>query len=335
MDPLTQGVLGATLPQATAAKKGTAAAAGLLGFLAGMAADLDVLIRSSTDPLLFLEYHRQFTHSLIFIPVGGFLCALLLHKLLGKRRGLSFRQSFLFCTLGYATHALLDACTTYGTMLFWPFSDARIAWNTISIIDPLFTLPLLLLIVLAGLKKRPALARVALAWGVAYMSLGLWQRNQAMEMGYEIAMERGHTPLRLEAKPSFANLLVWKVVYETENKFYVDAVRASLSPEVFPGSSVDKLELARDFPWLDKSSQQARDIERFRWFSDGYVARDPRHRNRVIDIRYSMIPNEVAPLWSIELQPTAGVADHVAYLIHREPLGDRVELMRTMVVGGN
>ncbi len=48
-----------------------------------------------------------------------------------------------------------------------------------------------------------------------------------------------------------------------------------------------------------------------------------------------MIPNEVAPLWSIELQPAAGPDDHVAYLIHREPLGDRVELMRTMVVGGN
>ena len=335
MDPLTQGVLGATLPQATAAKKGTAAAAGLMGFLAGMAADLDVLIRSSTDPLLFLEYHRQFTHSLIFIPVGGLLCALLLHKLLGRRRNLTFRQSFLFCTLGYATHALLDACTTYGTMLFWPFSEVRIAWNTISIIDPLFTLPMLLLIVLAGVRKQPAFARIALLWAVAYMNLGLWQRNQAMEMGYEIAMERGHTPLRLEAKPSFANLLVWKVVYETQSKFYVDAVRASVSPEVFPGSSIDKLELARDFPWLDKNSQQARDIERFRWFSDGYVARDPRHHNRIIDIRYSMIPNEVAPLWSIELQRTAGVGDHAAYLIHREPLGDRVELMRTMVVGGN
>ena len=63
------------------------------------------------------------------------LCALVLHHLLGRRRGLSFRQSWLYCTAGYATHAVLDACTTYGTMLLWPFSDARFAWNTISIID--------------------------------------------------------------------------------------------------------------------------------------------------------------------------------------------------------
>ena len=61
MDPLSQGVLGAALPQATAARGRYAGSAGVLGFLAGMAADLDVLIRSSTDPLLFLEYHRQFT----------------------------------------------------------------------------------------------------------------------------------------------------------------------------------------------------------------------------------------------------------------------------------
>ena len=68
MDPLTQGVVGAALPQATR-RKTQVGIAGAFGFVAGMAADLDVLIRSETDPLLFLEYHRQFTHSLIFVPV--------------------------------------------------------------------------------------------------------------------------------------------------------------------------------------------------------------------------------------------------------------------------
>ena len=63
MDPLTQGVLGASLPQASTARS-YVGIAGLFGFIAGMAPDLDVLIRSDTDPLLFLEYHRQFTHSL-------------------------------------------------------------------------------------------------------------------------------------------------------------------------------------------------------------------------------------------------------------------------------
>tara|TARA_B110000503_G_scaffold12013_3_gene16228 strand:- start:40580 stop:41578 length:999 start_codon:yes stop_codon:yes gene_type:complete len=317
MDPLTQGLLGAALPQASSAPR-YAASAGLLGFLAGMAADLDVLIRSASDPLLFLEYHRQFTHSLVFIPLGGFICALVLHALLGRRRGLTFRQTWLFCTLGYATHALLDACTTYGTMLFWPFSDARIAWNTISIIDPLFTIPLLLAVVLAARRRKPLYARIGMVWALSYMALGLWQHNEAQDMGYALAAQRGHTPLSLEAKPSFANILVWKIVYETDGRFYVDAVRSGVAPKVFEGSSVPKLDVGRDMPWLDPGSQQARDIERFRWFSNGYIALDPLHIHRVIDIRYSMIPNEVSPLWSIKLDPQLGREAHAAYLVHRD-----------------
>lgn len=333
MDPLTQGLLGAALPQATTTRR-YAASAGILGFLAGMSADLDVLIRSSADPLLFLEYHRQFTHSLIFIPFGGLICALVLHFAIGRRRGLSFYQSWLFCTLGYATHAMLDACTTYGTMLFWPFSDARIAWNTISIIDPLFTLPLLLGVVLAALRRRPLYAQIALVWALCYMALGLWQRNEAIDMGRDIAVQRGHEPIRLEAKPSFANVLVWKVVYETDDRFYVDAVRAGIAPRVFEGDSVQKLDIDRDMPWLDRASQQAKDIERFRWFSNGYIARDPLHDNRVIDVRYSMIPNEVAPLWSIELHRDAKEGDHADYLVHRDSGDGRVERLWSMLTGG-
>ena len=66
--------MGAAAAQAVARPR-QVAVAGLLGALAGMAPDLDVLIRSSVDPLLFLEYHRQFTHSLVFIPLGAALCA--------------------------------------------------------------------------------------------------------------------------------------------------------------------------------------------------------------------------------------------------------------------
>jgi len=333
MDPITQGALGASLPQAS--HRGEKfAAAGLMGFLSGMAPDLDVLIRSSTDPLLFLEYHRQFTHSLIFIPFGGLICALVLHNVLGRRNALSFRQSWLFCTLGYATHAVLDACTTYGTMLFWPFSDVRIAWNTISIIDPLFTLPLLAGVILSARRSRPLFATVALCWALFYMALGLVQRDAAVEMGREIAAERGHVPLRLEAKPSFANILVWKVVYETDDRYYVDAVRAGVSPAVFPGESVQKLVVERDFPWLDMNTQQAVDIERFRWFSNGYVAMDPNNPNRVIDIRYSMLPNEVAPLWSLELRRDAAPDEHADYVTHRRTGPDTGSRLWQMIGGG-
>ena len=78
MDPVTQGVLGASVGQA-ASRASDLRAAAVLAALSGMAPDLDVLIRSDVDPLLFLEYHRHFTHSLVFIPFGALLCAGVFH----------------------------------------------------------------------------------------------------------------------------------------------------------------------------------------------------------------------------------------------------------------
>lgn len=332
MDPLTQGALGAAAPQAFA-KRGDIVSAALLGFLAGMAPDLDVLIRSPSDPLLFLEYHRQFTHALIFIPLGGVLCGLVLHWLLGRRRGLTQKQSILFCTLGYATHAVLDACTTYGTMLLWPFSDARIAWNTVSVIDPLYTLPLLTLIVFAALHRRPALARIALAWALIYPSIGLLQRERAVDAGWQLAAERGHQPSRLEAKPSFGNLLLWKIVYETADNYYVDAVRVAGDVQVYTGEKLEKLVIARDLPWLDPTSQQARDIERFRWFSNGYIAKSTTLDNGITDIRYSMIPNRASGLWSIVVSPDAGAGEHVGYQARRDTNAGQLTVFRSMLLG--
>ena len=122
MDPLTQGALGASLAQPFS-KSSHILIVGILGFLSGMAPDLDVLIRSKSDPLLFLEFHRQFTHSLIFIPIGGMICASVFHILFAKRARLTFKQTYLYCTLGFATHGLLDSCTSYGTQLLWPFTN--------------------------------------------------------------------------------------------------------------------------------------------------------------------------------------------------------------------
>ncbi|MCJ2376269.1 metal-dependent hydrolase [Vibrio sp. ZSDZ34] len=332
MDPLTQGVLGASLSQSVS-KKQHLVIAGVLGLLAGMAPDLDVLIRSQSDPLLFLEFHRQFTHSLFFIPIGSVLCALVLHPLIAKRCGLSFKQSWLYCALGFSTHALLDACTTYGTQLFWPLTNERYAWNTVSVIDPLFTLPILLLLVFATLKKIPWMARIAFLWALVYPTLGMIQRDRAEAAGWQLAQERQHEPTQLVAKPSFANILVWKVVYETEDSYYVDAVRAGTSIKIYPGESVAKLDVDRDFPWLDPNSQQAIDIERFRWFSNGFLAKHPSDEMSIIDVRYSIVPNQLDALWSIKLSPLATADTHVEYNTHRNNTQASRQLLFDMLLG--
>ena len=71
MDPISQAVVGATLTQSVTKKKKSQILTCFIGALAGMDADIDVIFQSQTDPLMFLEFHRQFTHSLLFIPVGG------------------------------------------------------------------------------------------------------------------------------------------------------------------------------------------------------------------------------------------------------------------------
>jgi len=332
MDPISQGSLGASLPQAFS-RKATIGAATFCGWLSGMAPDLDTFIRSDTDPFLRLEFHRQFTHSLIFIPVGALLCAVLFYYLFTKRRQISFKLTYLFCFLGYATHGMLDACTSFGTQLLWPFTDHRFAFNTISIVDPLFTLPLLALVITAAVRKNPLFGKIALAWVLLYQGFGVYQHFRVESIGYELAAERGHTPIRLEVKPGFANLLLWKVIYEIEDGYYTDAVRAGTSVKVWRGKFIPRLDIDRDLPWLDKNSQQAKDIERFAWFSKGYLALDAENPYRVTDMRYSLVPNEATGMWSIWLNPEAGRDEHVEMKQDRPTGGPRFKRFFEMLLG--
>ena len=332
MDPITQGVVGASAALATSTQKHAKAAA-LLGLLGGMAPDLDVLIRSDHDPLLFLEFHRQFTHSLLFSPIGGLSVALILFALLGRRLPLSFKQYFVYCTLGYATHAMLDACTTYGTLLFWPFSDMRVAWNNISVIDPVFSIPIIVLITVGVCRRQPHIAALAMIWAVAYLSLGTVQRERVKATAWELASSRGHTPIKLEAKPSLGNILLWKTIYQTDQYYYVDAVRSGWNMKIYAGESIQKLDIERDFAWLDRQSQQARDIERFRWFSNGYLAPHPERPHHIIDIRYSMLPNKASGLWGIGLSPHASHNQHVSYEVFRQADAETSQQLWNMLRG--
>ena len=316
MDPLSQGVIGAVAAQQKTTKNHFVIAT-ILGFLSGMSADLDIFIRSSNDPLLYLEFHRQFTHSLIFIPIGGFLCAIFFYYLFLRNKDITFKQTYIYSTLGYATHGLLDSCTTYGTQLLWPFTDDRVAWNTISIIDPLFTIPLLSLITLAVIKKKKIVSYLALFWVIFYSIFGLIQKERAEAIGNELAISRGHDVVNVVAKPSFANLIVWKIIYTTKDSYYIDAVRLGLEENIIKGVRIDKLNIHKSFPWLDLQSQQARDIKRFSWFSNGYLALSETYPNRIIDIRYSTLPNEGDGLWGIELRPDANQNDHVVTISNR------------------
>lgn len=330
MDPVTQGAFGAGWAQ-SAAHKEKLLPATIVGCVSGMAPDLDIFISSSSDPLLFLEYHRHFTHSLIFIPLGALICALVLFRWAPGR--LSFRETYLFAFLGFASHGVLDACTTYGTLLLWPFSDARIAWNNVSVIDPLFTIPVGILIILAWRKGSPRYAHVALGWAVAYLAFGLFQTQRASDAATDLALSRGHIPARVQAMPAIASLLLWKSVYEHNGRYYIDAIRTGFGATVFEGDSVEKLDTKSHFPWLAPDSQQASDIERFRRFTGDYLGLDEERPNSIIDMRYSMIPNETDSLWGIVLAQGAPETEHVRFYTDRGVAPGRAHRLLAMLLG--
>ncbi|MFT7530055.1 MAG: inner membrane protein, partial [Gammaproteobacteria bacterium] len=204
---------------------------------------------------------------------------------------------------------------------------------SISIIDPIFTLPLLALAGITAYTKRLLFARLAMLWVILYLGLGVVQRERVETIGLELALSRNHQPVRLVSRPAFGNLLLWKTIYETDDKYYVDGVRSAVDVTIFPGQSIEKLNLERDFPWLQKDSQQANDINRFEWFSSGFVAIHPNHTNRVIDVRYSMLPNEIDPLWMIELDPEKSIEQHVDFLQQRAGAREKLGVLWQMLLG--
>ncbi|MBL94526.1 MAG: hypothetical protein CFH06_01102 [Alphaproteobacteria bacterium MarineAlpha3_Bin5] len=331
MDPLSQGLLAANVSQLTAVRKNWLFPT-LLGFAAGLAADVDIFIRSQKDPLLFLEYHRQFTHSLVFIPVGALIVTLLSRVI--THRYISWKLNYLSCLLGYSTHALLDACTSYGTQLFWPFSNDRIAWNIISIIDPIFTLPILIFVVVAAVKRSNIFVIIGIFWALSYLSIGVFQKERAFESAKDLALSRGHFTRNLTVKPSFANLIVWKSIYEFNGFYYVDAIRLTDNTRYCTGERVEKLSFSKHLPTLDRNSRQSMDIERFRWFSNGYLSFDLK-KNLVFDVRYSMLPNRIDPLWGIIININTKHREHVHWWEPKGPNAEHLENLIKLVRGKN
>ena len=329
MDPLSQGTVGAAFAQSTA-NKNNILRIGVIGFLAGLAPDLDILIRSSDDPILFLEYHRQFTHSLFFIPFGSLIVALLIFPLV--KRSMGFKTVYLASLLGYATHGLLDACTSYGTQLFWPFSNERVTWNNISIIDPLFTIPILIFVGTAIKTRKRLFSFFAIGWAAFYLSLGFVQYERTLSVAIELAHSRGHNAERLTLKPSFGNLILWKSIYQHEEKFYVDAIRTVRSSTWCSGENIRMFDYQQHLPNLDEDSQQKKDIERFRWFSQDYLGFDE-EKNLVTDVRYSMIPNQITPMWGLVIDDQQDVNEHAIWWTSRSLEQSQLDLFKEMLSG--
>jgi inner membrane protein len=301
VDTFTHGLLGAAAAQAIFAKK-LPRSAGLIGFVAGMAPDLDLFMGSGGDPVASILYHRQFTHSLFFIPVGALLVSLpfVWMKRFKEARLAVFAAAFV----GYGLHGLLDACTSYGTLLWWPFSYQRIAWDVIAIVDPIFTLTLLVGLLWTLAAQRPWPARAAVCCAALYLGFGLWQLHRATEVQDQLAVVRGHVIEHRRVMPLPGSLVSWRAVYIAAGHIHVDGVRVPWwqSPLVKPGGAT---RLATydivPRPMAERDSTR-RVFDVFVWFADGLIAPIDGVPATIGDMRYAAEASSLMPLWGMQFE---------------------------------
>lgn len=141
MDSITQAALGAAIGQATLGKR-IGAKAAVAGAIIATIPDLDVLLRIIYSSYDMLRIHRGISHSLLFGVTGALALAFILQRM-RLFKDISLLRLWWFNMLCLVTHSLLDYCTAYGTQLLLPFSDARLGLDIVNVVDPIYTIPLL------------------------------------------------------------------------------------------------------------------------------------------------------------------------------------------------
>lgn len=225
MDSLTQVVLGAAVGEATLGRR-IGYRAMVWGAIVGTIPDLDVFMRLFTDSVTAREMHRGFSHSIIFSLLFAPILAWIAMKIHKKREwDVSFKRWTLMFFLALVTHPLLDAHTVWGTQLFWPI-DYRLAYKNIFVVDPLYTIPFLIFLLLALFQKRDNPMRskynnAGLIISSLYMILTLIFKWVAQNE-FVAQMEDQHIEYtEIDTKPTPLNSILWMAQIQTDKGFRV------------------------------------------------------------------------------------------------------------------
>ncbi len=264
MDSVTQIVLGATIAAVCVPKQHRRKAV-LIGAMLGTAPDLDVFIDYG-DAVANFTYHRGFTHSLFaLMPFSIFLWAIL------KRFYEPVRTApgpwFLAISLALITHPLLDAHTAYGTQLFWPLASPPVMWSTIFIIDPLYTLPLLIGVIVILIKPQNTAAFRTLATGLVLSSIYLvwsWTAKLHVENRVLASLKNDTHSVNIFSTPAPFNTLLWRVVVVQDDN-YLEGYYSMLNAEQTISFQTHKKNKELIEQVKDLSS-----VQRLEWFAQGF-----------------------------------------------------------------
>ena len=294
MDSLTQIVLGAACGEIVLGKKiGNKAL--LFGAIGGTIPDLDVFIGRFLygNEIQAMAFHRGFMHSIVFAIFGAFLFGWITYKLYnsGKRKETTTLKNWIsLFFLSIFTHPILDCFTPYGTQLFAPFSNYRVAFNTISVVDPLYTLPFLsCLIVVLFLKrtntKRLKWTKVGIYISSAYMLFTIGNKFYIDAVFKKSFEKAGIKYLRFSAQPTILNNILWYAVAETKDTYHLTFYslfdKSATADKII---AIDKQHLL-----LDMTDEN---LQKLAWFSNGFYNISKKEKigtYKYTDLRYPMI----------------------------------------------
>jgi len=279
LDSVSQVVLGAACCHAVAGKP-LGRKALYLGAALGTLPDLDVLIKYG-DAVSNFTYHRGFSHSLLVLALISPLITLLLRRFRAFQ-GLSYGHLLLAVSLALLTHPLLDSFTVYGTQLFWPLPKVPESWASIFIIDPLYTIPLLITGLWALFKKPNAaqLSTIGLVISSAYLAWGLSAKLMIQQQVYQELHRQGIPFQAVKVTPERFNTIFWRVIVMDKTHYYES--RASMlnrrAPMTFNAYRHNK-------QWLKRIPNNWA-AHRLNWFTGGFYRMSDRQGMLVVsDLR--------------------------------------------------
>jgi len=290
MDSLTQLALGAAVGEATMGRK-VGSRAILWGAIAGTLPDLDVFVPLG-DAVKDFTYHRSASHSLFVFALLTPVSVWLITRIHPDTRA-HFKRWLLAIYMVFATHVLLDSLTAYGTQIFWPFVTTPVSFSSIFIIDPLYTLPLLVGVIAALVMTRHTnrghlINRFGLIVSTLYLSWTLLAKT-IVDRNFEDALrDQGIAYQKIFTTPSPFNSLLWRAVVRDQAGYY-EAYYSLLDDDndirfrFFPSEERLLNEIAEHWP-----------VQRLKWFSRGFYAVSERKGNIVInDLRMGLEPSYV------------------------------------------
>ena len=283
MDTVTQITLGAAVGEAVLGKKiGNKAA--LWGAAFGVMPDLDVLTSPFVSEVQALAIHRGITHSLFFCIVAAPFFGWLMQRYQKNNATLKEWSWLVFWV--FLTHIFIDVCTSYGTQVFQPFSNYSLSFNSIFIIDPFYTLPLLLGLLTSLFLNRSSENRRWANWlgiGISslYLLLGFgikYQINGVFEKNF---VQQQINPEQYMTTPSPLNIFLWTGYAEANDTLY-----AGLYSIFDEDHKIDFQSVAQNKELLQPYRNQL-PVERLIWFSRGYYAAEKRSEGLIVhDLRF-------------------------------------------------